>query len=138
MVTRLLKRLQGPRRNARAFTLVELLIVMAIIATLLTVALPRYFGSVDKSKEVALKQSLSVMRDALDKYYGDHAKYPESLDELVEKRYIRNLPVDPITERADTWTVVEVPPDATVTGAVYDVRSGAPGNAADGKPYGEL
>ena len=138
MVTHLLKRLQGSRRNARAFTLVELLIVMAIIATLLTVALPRYFGSVDKSKEVALKQSLSVMRDALDKYYGDHSKYPDSLEELVEKRYIRSLPVDPITERADTWTIVEVPSDATVTGEVYDVRSGATGNAADGKPYAEL
>ncbi|MBX6393396.1 MAG: type II secretion system protein [Burkholderiales bacterium] len=125
-------------RMRRGFTLVELLIVMAIIATLLTIALPRYFGSVDKSKEVALKQSLAVMRDALDKYYADHAKYPDSLEELVEKRYLRGMPVDPITERNDTWTVVEVPPDANVKGEVYDVKSGAPGNASDGTPYAEL
>ena len=126
---------QGERRG---FTLIELLVVMAIIATLLTIALPRYFGSVDKSKEVALKQSLSVMRDALDKYYADNAKYPDQLEELVEKRYIRGVPVDPITERADTWTIVEVPADAKVKGLVYDVRSGAPGNTSDGNPFAEL
>ena len=122
----------------RGFTLIELLVVMAIIATLLTIALPRYFGSVDRSKEAALKQSLSVMRDALDKYYADNAKYPEQLEELAEKRYIRSVPIDPITERSDTWTIVEVPADAGVKGSVYDVRSGAPGNTSDGKPFAEL
>jgi len=138
MVKRFLERSNGTRRRGLGFTLVELLIVMAIIATLLTVALPRYFGSVDKSKEVALKQSLSVMRDALDKYYADHAKYPDELEELVEQRYIRSLPVDPLTERSDTWTIVEVPPNAGLKGSVYDIRSGAEGNASDGTPYAEL
>jgi prepilin-type N-terminal cleavage/methylation domain len=122
----------------QGFTLIELLVVMAIIATLLTIALPRYFGSVDRSKEAALKQSLSVMRDSLDKYYADNAKYPDQLEELAEKRYIRSVPVDPITERSDTWTVVEVPADSGIKGSVYDVHSGAPGNASDGKPFAEL
>ena len=122
----------------RGFTLVELLVVMAIIATLLTIALPRYFGSVDRSKEAALKQSLSVMREAIDKYYADHGKYPDTVEELAEKRYIRAVPVDPITERSDTWTIVEVPPDAGIKGAVYDIHSGAPGNSSDGKPFAEL
>ncbi|HKO89422.1 MAG TPA: type II secretion system protein [Burkholderiales bacterium] len=121
----------------RGFTLIELLVVMAIIAVLLTVALPRYFGSVDHSKEVALKQSLSVMRDAIDKYYADRGQYPERLEELAEKRYIRSIPVDPITESAATWTIVPVPPGAA-KGVVYDIRSGAEGNSEDGKPYAEL
>lgn len=137
MVTRFLQRANGSQRGV-GFTLIELLVVMAIIATLLTIALPRYFGSVDKSKEVALKQSLSVMRDALDQYYADHAKYPDALEELVNKRYIRSMPVDPLTERSDTWTVIEAPADASVKGSVYDIRSGAPGNASDGTPYAEL
>jgi prepilin-type N-terminal cleavage/methylation domain-containing protein len=121
----------------RGFTLIELLVVMAIIAILLTIALPRYFGSVDHSKDVALRQSLAVMRDAIDKYYSDRGQYPDSLQELAEKRYIRNVPVDPITESAETWTVVQVPP-GVAKGNVYDVKSGAEGNSEDGKPYSDL
>jgi general secretion pathway protein G len=121
----------------RGFTLIELLVVMAIIATLLTIALPRYFGSVEKSKEVTLRQSLNVMRDAIDKYYADNGRYPEKLEDLVEKRYIRAIPLDPITESTETWVLVPVP-GAMAQGAVYDVKSGAKGNAADGKPFAEL
>lgn len=121
----------------RGFTLIELLVVMAIIAVLLTIALPRYFGSVDHSKEVALKQSLAVMREAIDKFHADRGQYPDRLEELVEKRYIRSVPVDPITESAATWVIVPAPP-GTGKGTVYDVRSGAEGNSEDGKPYGEL
>jgi general secretion pathway protein G len=121
----------------RGFTLIELLVVMAIIATLLTIALPRYFGSVDKSKEVTLRQSLNVMRDAIDKFYADNGRYPDKLEELAEKRYIRAVPVDPITDSAATW--VPVPsPDPAAKGSVYDVRSGAEGKASDGKPFAEL
>jgi general secretion pathway protein G len=119
------------------FTLVELLVVMAIIATLLTIALPRYFGSVDKSKEVTLRQSLNVMRDAIDKFYADNGRYPDKLEDLVEKRYIRGVPVDPITESAATWVLVPSP-DAAAKGAIYDVRSGAEGKSRDGKPFAEL
>ncbi|WP_425606787.1 type IV pilin protein [Aquincola agrisoli] len=118
----------------RGFTLIELLVVMAIIATLLTIALPRYFGSVERSKEATLKQSLHTMRDALDKFYADNGRYPDALAELVDKRYLRAMPVDPITGGA-TW--VEVPPagEVPLKGRVADVRSGAEGHATDGSEY---
>jgi general secretion pathway protein G len=119
------------------FTLIELIVVMAIIATLLTIALPRYFGSVERSKEVTLRQSLNVMREAIDKFNADNGRYPEKLEDLVAKRYIRAIPLDPITESVETWVIVPVP-GAVATGGVYDVRSGASGNASDGKPFAEL
>lgn len=118
---------------ARGFTLIELLVVMAIIALLLTVAVPRYFASLEKSKEAVLRTDLNVMREAIDKFYGDKGKYPESLGELVSKRYLRAVPRDPITESVDTWLVV--PPEDSTQGGVYDVKSGAPGNSVDGEPY---
>ena len=122
-------------RRARGFTLIELLVVLAIIATLLTIALPRYFGSVDKSKEAVLKENLYVTRDAIGKYYADKGKYPESLEALAAERYMRSPPVDPITESAATWVIV--PPDDPKKGAVYDIKSGAPGTGSDGRPYSE-
>jgi len=121
------------RRQAKGFTLIELLVVLAIIALLVSIAAPRYFHSVEKSKEAVLKQDLSTMRDALDKYYGDTGKYPDSLDDLVSKKYLRKLPVDPITDSASTWEIV--PPEDVEKGGVFDVHSGAPGNARDGTPY---
>lgn len=121
------------RMAARGFTLIELLVVLAIIATLLTIAVPRYFGSLESSKEATLKQSLSVMRDAIDKHLGDTGRYPASIDELVSKRYLRATPVDPITERNDTWqTVAATEPGQS---GMRDVHSGAPGNGRDGTPY---
>lgn len=119
----------------RGFTLIELLVVMAIVALLLALAWPRYFSHIDKSREVILKQDLAVMRDAIDKYHGDKGRYPESLDELVSARYLRAVPVDPITEAPTSWVIV--PPPAEETGAVYDVKSGATGTAKDGTPYSE-
>ena len=122
-------------KPVKGFTLVELLVVMAIIALLLTLAVPRYFNHLASSRDTILRQDLAVMRDAIDKYHGDRGRYPESLEELVDARYLRALPVDPITERSDTWQIVA--PSADDAGAVYDVRSGAPGTAADGSPYAE-
>ena len=119
----------------RGFTLIELLVVLAIIATLLTLTLPRYFTSVQKSKETVLKENLYVTRDAIGKYYADKGKYPESVEALATDKYLRSVPVDPVTERADTWIVV--PPEDPKKGGVYDLKSGAPGKASDGTLYSE-
>lgn len=121
--------------KARGFTLVELMVVMAILALLLALALPRYFNHLESSRETILKQDLAVMRDAIDKFHGDRSRYPESIDELVSARYLRDLPVDPITDRADTWQIVA--PEGEAAGAVYDIRSGAPGVSRDGSAYAD-
>ncbi len=119
--------------SRKGFTLIELLVVMTIIATLLTIALPRYFHSVERAKEATLKQTLAVTRDAIDKFYGDTGRYPKDLQELVGKRYLRSLPVDPLTESESTWIPVPVP-DGT-GGELYDLRSGAQGANPDGRNY---
>jgi general secretion pathway protein G len=122
-------------RKTPGFTLIELLVVMSIIGLLASIAVPRYFGSVEKSKKVVLKENLTLMRDALDKYYGDNDKYPAALDELVTRKYLRNIPRDPMTESATTWIVV--PPEEADKGGVFDVHSGYDGKADDGTPYKE-
>lgn len=127
----------GARRVAlRAFTLVELIIVLAILALLLTVAVPRYFAHIERTKEATLKQDLAVMRDAIDKFHGDRGRYPESLEELVTLRYMRSVPVDPITDSTSTWKIL-APPDSETKGSVYDVKSGADGTGLDGKPFAD-
>lgn len=119
--------------KATGFTLIELLVVMAIIALLVSLAAPRYFHSVDSSRETILRENLSLTRQALDKYYGDNGKYPDTLDMLVSKKYLRSLPLDPVTGVNTSWIIV--PPDVPEKGGVYDVKSGAPGNARDGTEY---
>lgn len=118
----------------RGFTLIELLVVMALISLLLSIAVPRYFGHVDKAREAVLRQNLAQMRDAIDKHYSDLGQYPDTLAELVAKKYLRKVPVDPITDRADTW--IAVPAEKVENGKLFDVRSGATGNARDGSDYG--
>lgn len=115
------------------FTLIELLVVLAIIATLLTIAVPRYFNSLDNAQETALRQSLAVMRDAIDHHYGDTGKYPDSIDDLVSRRYLRSVPTDPITNQTTSWVIV--PPTEAGKGGMRDVKSGAPGNGRDGTAY---
>lgn len=121
----------------RGFTLIELLVVMAILATLMTLAVPRYFHSIDRAKETALKQTLATTRDAIDKFYGDNGRYPDDLQELVGKRYLRAYPVDPLTESGQTWVLVPSS-DEAAKGKVYDLKSGAEGNSADGRPFAEF
>jgi len=110
-------------------------VVLSIIALLLTLALPRYFSSVDKSKEAVLKENLNQMRDAISRYYGDKGKYPESLDALAAERYLRKVPLDPITESTSTWQIVQ--PEDPQKGGVSDVKSGAPGKSLDGSEFSQ-
>jgi general secretion pathway protein G len=126
----------GKTANApprRGFTLIELLVVMTIIGVLLTIAVPRYFRTVQRSKETVLRRDLSVIRESIDRYYGDLGQYPDALAALVDKHYIRNVPVDPFTKSAETWLVV-ASEDEDHPG-VRDIHSGSPDNAADGSPF---
>ncbi|SFU65644.1 type II secretion system protein G (GspG) [Nitrosomonas eutropha] len=120
------------RLRERGFTLIELLVVMTIIAILLTIVSPRYFTSVDRAKETVLRQNLGILRDAIDKYYADTGKYPADLNQLVEDRYIRAVPVDPITEE-NVWAEIP-PPDPEMEG-VFDVHTISDKQALDGTFY---
>lgn len=122
-------------RLRTGFTLIELLVVMSILGLLLSLALPRYFRSLDHAKAVALAENLRVMRMQIDRFHGDRGRFPETLTELVEQRYLRDLPLDPMTDSRDTWVIV--PPGDSATG-VMDVRSGARGQTRDGVAYDEL
>ncbi len=117
----------------RGFTLIELLVVMAIIATLLTIAVPRYTHSLQRSREAVLKQDLTALRESIDKFYGDTGKYPQTLAVLVEKHYLRGIPVDPIAKAADKWIVVTS--DDPDDNGVKDVKSGAEGAGENGVAY---
>ena len=121
------------KQYKNGFTLIELLVVMAIIGILLTIAVPRYFHSVERSKEAVLHENLALTRQALDKFFGDNGKYPDGLDDLVTKKYLRGLPYDPITESNSTWLIIA--PDDADKGAVYDIKSAAQGKAIDGSNY---
>jgi general secretion pathway protein G len=121
------------RRGSQCgFTLIELLIVMAIIGTLLSIAVPRYFRTLERARETVLKQDLSILREAIDKHYADLNEYPDTLLVLVEKRYVRSVPIDPFTKLADTWTLI--PSDDPDNAGIRDIHSGAAETAADGTP----
>lgn len=140
-VLNLLARSCGERRGSsspegdavRGFTLIELLVVMAILALLLAISAPRYFESVDKAKEVALQTNLRVLRDALDKFHADTGGYPVELQQLATQRYLRAVPIDPVTDRSDSWVAVPHPDGRTP--GIYDIRSGAEGQGRDGSAY---
>lgn len=122
--------------RTRGFTLLELLVVLAIVATLLMLSLPRYAQSVDVARERVLVENLRTTRGAIDKFYADTGRYPESLDELVERRYLRSLPMDPVLESDKSWHIVAPPSERK--GQVGDLKSTAPGETIDGMPYTEL
>ena len=119
-------------QKRKGFTFIELMVVLAIITMLVSIALPRYFQGLKKSQEAVLLEDLSVMRKAIDHYYGDKNSYPVSLQTLVDERYLKFIPEDPLTEKADTWQIV-MPPDNT--SRVYNVHSGSAEVATNGTLY---
>ena len=120
-------------KKSLGFTLVELMVVLTIIALLLSIVVPDYIGKVRRAEEAVLKENLTLVRDALDKHYGDTGRYPRSLDELVSKRYLRAIPSDPFTQSSSSWVLV--PPSDPKKGGVYDIQSGAKGIGTNGAPY---
>lgn len=117
------------------FTLIELLLVLFMIALLASIVAPVVTGSINRARESALKEDLQTLRKAIDDYYGDSGKYPPDLEELVTKRYLRKIPADPLTERADSWVLVR--DDRAVRGpaGVIDVHSSSDEKGSDGAPY---
>ena len=130
-----------PRGEARGslsgFTLIELLIVISIIGILVTLAQPHYQRAVTAAKEATLKEDLFILRDVIDQYYADNGKYPMSLENLVEKRYIRRIPKDPITGSAETWNLVYFTDEQGQQNGIFEVRSGSEAIALDGTRYSD-
>jgi general secretion pathway protein G len=122
------------KRN-RGFTLIELLVVLGIVALLLTLAVPRFFPSVDKTKETILAENLRTTRAVIDQFYADTGRYPESIEQMVEKKYLPRVPFDPVADSDAMWVIV--PPEDAGRGNVYDIHSGAEGKGRNGKPYSE-
>ena len=116
------------------YTLIEMMIVLSIIGILATIAQPNLKKAVIRAKETSLRRSLFVMRDVIDQYYADHGKYPESLEVLVQNRYLRAIPQDPFTKSSTTWIII--PPEGE-EGGVYDVKSGSDLVGLNGIPYNE-
>jgi general secretion pathway protein G len=126
------------KRRTAGFTIIELLVVLALISILATMGMAQYRNGQIHAREAVLKTDLFDLRDAIDQYYADKGMYPSTLDSLVSDGYIRKIPVDPITNAADTWQTVPSEPDPnnpTASVGVYDVKSGSDQNALDGTPY---
>jgi len=124
-----------PCKTWCGFTLIELLVVLTILGLLLALSTPKYFRSVDSAKEAVLADNLHIARVAIDRFYGDRGRYPETLEELVARRYLRTLPVDPVADNSTAWTLVRPPQEAA--GSIADLHSRAPGNGRNGRPYAQ-
>lgn len=127
-------------QRQQGFTLIELMIVMVIITILAGIGLAVYGNSVQSSKEAVLREDLFRMREAIDQYHADKNRYPATIDALVEDKYLRMVPVDPITRSADTWQTTLADPEPGNPSAepgIYNVKSGAEGTGLDGTPYSE-
>lgn len=117
----------------RGFTLIELIVVLAIVALLTSIALPRFANSVEHARETSLRSNLAAMREAIDRYSADRGAYPEDLQAMVAAGYLNTVPEDPYTGRRDSWVLLSPPPGTELAGAVYDVRSGAAGRGRSGQ-----
>jgi len=127
-------------RSSRGWTLIEMVVVMALIVVLAGLATAQYRNAVTRSREAVLKEDLFRMRDAIDQYYADKNKYPADLQTLVTDGYMREVPRDPFTESADTWQTIPADPDPTTPTAqpgVYNVKSGTDRTAIDGSQYSD-
>ncbi|MDP2229028.1 MAG: prepilin-type N-terminal cleavage/methylation domain-containing protein [Moraxellaceae bacterium] len=121
------------RNHVRGFTLIELLVVLAIVAMLLSIITPRYLEQGDKARDSVLRENLAGLRVSLDRYYADKGRYPEKLEELVALRYLRRLPIDPVTQKDSTWIPVFIEEEGGK--GIYDVKSGATGVGRDGTAF---
>jgi len=133
-------RIELNRRRRRGFTFVELMIVMAIIAVLLSVAIPIYSRSIVRAKESVLKNNLFTMRTVIDEYTYDKQKAPQTLQDLVSNGYLRQIPMDPITNSSDSWTIIPEDQGNTVNQTepgIFDVRSGSDKTSLEGTAYSE-
>jgi general secretion pathway protein G len=125
---------------SRGFTLIEVLIVVTLVVILASIAMPTYQNSVHRSREAVLREDLYRMRDAIDQYYADKTKYPQSLQDLVSDGYLREIPKDPMTDSADTWTTVPAEPDPANPSSepgIFSVKSGSEATALDGSRYAD-
>lgn len=123
-------------RVRRGFTLIELLVVLAVLAVLASMVAPQYLDRIDDARETVLRRNLVGLREAVDQFYRDKGRYPKELQELVDQRYVRAIPEDPITGRTDTWVVVP-PKSGGSGGGVFDVKSGSAEVARDGTPFAQ-
>ena len=127
-------------RRDGGFTMVELLVVISVIVILASIGMARYSNSVVRAREAVLKEDLFRMRDAIDQYYADKTKYPSSLEDLVTDGYLREIPVDPITNSKETWQAINAEAnvnDTTSQPGIYDVKSGSEETSLDGTRYAD-
>ena len=126
------------RRSGHGFTLIEVLVVLSVISLLITISVPYYLERIEQARETALRENLRVIRGAIDRFHSDSGRFPASLEELVERRYLRDLPVDPVTGRSDTWVIEASTETEAAQHGMADVRSGAEGQTRKGVPYEAL